>query len=82
MANRVCEKCIHYDVCLLHEDNFIEDVAENGFCGKFRDTADVVEVVKCHKCKHFMYSDCYGECNLHFKIVKPIGFCSYGERRE
>ena len=26
MANRVCERCIHYDVCLLHEDNFIDDV--------------------------------------------------------
>ncbi len=44
MANRVCERCIHYDVCLLHEDNFIEDVAKNGFCGKFKNKDDVAEV--------------------------------------
>ena len=44
MANRVCEKCICYDVCLLHEDNFIDDVAKNGFCGKFKNKADLVEV--------------------------------------
>lgn len=44
MANRICEKCIHCDVCLLHEDNFMDDVVKNGFCGKFRNTADVAEV--------------------------------------
>ena len=43
MVNRVCEKCIHYDVCLLHEDNFIDDVSKNGFCGKFKNKADFVE---------------------------------------
>lgn len=37
MASKICDRCFHYDVCLLHEDNFIEDAAKNGFCGKFVD---------------------------------------------
>lgn len=91
MANRVCEKCIHYDVCLLHEDNFIDDVAKNGFCGKFRNKADVVEVVRCEKCK---YGDvrtfsvtrdgeeqiaCY--CNIKKKVTELDSYCPSGERK-
>lgn len=45
MANNVCDECVHYDVCLLHEDNFIEDVKKNGFCGKFKiKTYDWIDV--------------------------------------
>lgn len=50
MANTVCEKCVHYDVCLLHEDNFIDDVAKNGFCGKFKNKSTFIEVVRCKDC--------------------------------
>ena len=49
--------------------------------------ADVVEVVRCKDCKHFrfsdMFSDMYGECSqAHIRIVRPDGFCSYGERKD
>lgn len=50
-------------------------------------TADVVEVVRCEDCKHFRFSDMlsnmYGECSqAHIRLVKPDGFCSYGERKD
>lgn len=48
-------------------------------------TADVVEVVRCEDCKHFQFSDMfymYGECSRDIRIVKPDGFCSYGERKD
>ncbi len=84
MVNRVCERCIHYDVCLLHEDNFIDDVAKNGFCGKFRDKADVVEVVRCKECKHssFIKSCSKYECKKGCGSLKYSNdYCSYGERK-
>ena len=50
-------------------------------------TADVKEVCKCGKCKHFIQSkedECAGTCNhpmsgLSGRICKS-DFCSYGER--
>ena len=46
-------------------------------------TVEAVEVVRCKDCKHLMFSDCYGECKRGYMgIVKPLDFCSYGERRE
>lgn len=90
MANRVCEKCIHYDVCLLHEDNFIDDVAKNGFCGKFKNKSDFVEVVRCKDCKHcWQYVSIdrmhHIECTFDPECNTPIHemhFCCYGERKE
>ena len=82
MINRVCGNCVHYDVCLLHEDNFIDDVAKNGFCGKFKNKADFVEV-RCQDCNYWIYySDekrCH--CDLHHINTKRDDFCSYGERK-
>ena len=47
-------------------------------------TADVVEVVRCGKCKHRIeiYRGAYG-CSLEptQKYVQLCHFCSYGERR-
>ena len=90
MANRVCEKCIHYDVCLLHEDNFIDDVAKNGFCGKFKNKAEFGEVVRCKDCSYCQNASqgylCLRILNItdgmHFVYNKPNDFCSYGERRD
>lgn len=50
--------------------------------------ADVVEVVRCEKCKHYETSDWDGEilcgCNHPFglKNIEPNTHCSYGERKE
>lgn len=48
-------------------------------------TADVTAIVRCKDCKHFRFSDfsdMYGECSRDIRIVKPDGFCSYGERKD
>lgn len=46
---------------------------------------DMQEVVRCKNCKHFRFLDSlnmYGKCSqAHIRIVRPDGFCSYGERK-
>ena len=42
--NKICKYCIHYDVCLLHEDNFIDDANKNGFCGKHKSKSRYIEL--------------------------------------
>lgn len=50
---------------------------------KKQPTVDAVEVVRCLKCKHLMFSDCYGECGKgHMGVVRPDDFCSRGEQKE
>jgi hypothetical protein len=49
-------------------------------------SADVVEVVRCGKCKHYVFGKsytpyCNNVMNL-FEEIKPTDFCSYGERRD
>ena len=47
-------------------------------------TADVVEVVRCKKCKHFDShpEDLYGHCVLSGDYQGNYEYCSYGERKE
>lgn len=48
-------------------------------------TADVVEVVRCCKCRHSFYISSIDEmeCRKHNGCLKhPNDFCSYGERKE
>lgn len=50
--------------------------------------ADVVEVVRCKDCQHYIYGRCYVanrkpfsyDVNIHSR--KGNDFCSYGERKE
>ena len=46
-------------------------------------TADVVEVVRCKDCKHWIYwSDSKTcSCKIHHICTMKDDFCSYGERR-
>lgn len=44
MAYRVCEKCIHRSVCVLHEDDFMGSAEKNGFCSQFKSSDDYAEV--------------------------------------
>lgn len=39
-----CYSCLHYDVCLLHEDDFISIAMQNGFCGKYKDKSNFIEL--------------------------------------
>ena len=104
-----CKDCIHYEVGCdytptdLDEDKTLEYCAKGmadqipnieELCDCFKNTADVVEVVRCRDCRHWKDTSCdtvigehWGECR------KPLGdyrycetaendYCSYGERRE
>ena len=70
-----------YDDCkiVLHKE-------DEGIRCRDLPTADVVEVVRCKNCKHFQFLDSldmYGKCSqAHIRIVRPDGFCSYGERKD
>ena len=47
-------------------------------------TADVVEVVRCGKCKHWIYWADSKTCSCEIHHIRTIrdDFCSYGERRD
>ena len=38
--------------------------------------------ITCLNCKHFMFSDMYGECNKQLRIVNPSDTCEYAEPKE
>lgn len=35
--------------------------------------------ITCSNCKHLMFSDMYGECNIQSRIVYPSDTCEYAE---
>jgi hypothetical protein len=47
-------------------------------------TADVVEVVRCKDCEHWIYwaDEKRCSCDLHHIYTNRNDFCSYGERRD
>lgn len=87
-----CKDCIHYDICIFHLKG-----DENKKCIRFKNKADVVEVVRCKDCKHRETYECpmyfeediewdddgYTECEtvVHDSTAENA-YCSYGERRE
>lgn len=46
--------------------------------------ADVVEVVRCEKCKHYVANYCTRDINgrTNMFYMTPNDYCSYGERKE
>lgn len=78
-----CKNCIHYDVCLLHEDNFIEDTKKNGFCGKFKNKADYTKVVRCKDCVNRVeFEPNKYHCENTGYYCGETGYCSDGVRKE
>ena len=88
-----CDECLHFTVCeALEQGNGIKKVHPIQ-CGCFKDKANVVEVVRCKECKHYIPKE-----NLTDEYDNPIGadglcdntdtytdetdFCSYGELKE
>lgn len=49
-------------------------------------TADMVSVVRCRDCWHYVAGSCYADqwstASLMPHMVTPYGFCAWGERRE
>ena len=85
-----CNDCIHLEVCKMYCESAGVDFEKFKFkpttvCDKFKPTADVVEVVRCKDCKHWIYwADCkYCTCDIHHHKNMTINdFCSYGERKD
>lgn len=76
-----CKDCIHYDVCTFNLTG-----NENEKCLHFLNKADVVKVVRCKDCKHWVspMKDDAHYCFQKFGLVGIVAeedFCSYGERR-
>lgn len=84
----LCEKCIHGEVCADRRWMDRDDERALVECCNFKDTADVVEVVRCKDCVHYCLSD-YRKpnepkwCDLsrnQNEYPEPNDFCSYGEK--
>ena len=83
--DKTCGDCIHADIC---EHNLSPEFSRENiaWCNSFKDTADVVEVVRCEKCK---YGESYDDgvsfvCNKDAWATAVHGdhFCSYGEPKD
>lgn len=77
-----CKDCIHYDICIFHLKG-----NENEECVRFKNKADVVEVVRCKDCVNYCgFEHCKnGICDVDSvskRAVYPNDYCSYGERRD
>ena len=92
-----CKKCVHSLVCgkqLMRKT--LEPKGYELTCRFFKNKADFVEVVRCGKCKHWMYigqgldAVRIGKCcndNFPFHceqrpIMKEDDFCSYGVKKD
>ena len=75
-----CKDCVHEEICDMP---IITDERKNADnCGKFKNKADYVEVVRCDKCKEYTrYEKALGWCYMHNALVFHNNFCSYGERK-
>ena len=77
-----CRDCIHYDICNYHIDEETAMTIEE--CGKFKNKADYVEVVRCKDCKH-RRETAHGSYCLPVYRLKRItdlnAYCSYGQRK-
>ena len=84
MGINLCERCVAD--CRHHREPN-EIVVK---CGAFKPpmtAADVVEVVRCRKCKYWRGIDEFGDgyCGNPDgidNVAKPDDFCSYGTRKE
>ena len=78
IAYNPCKNCKETDKCSICELTYYR----NGYIKS--PTADVVEVVRCKDCKHYIASYCTrdikGRTNMFY--MTDNDYCSYGERRE
>ena len=84
---KTCGDCIHADICehlpnlpLFHRNN-------EAHCVTFKDRENLVEVVRCKDCKHYLKPQGFCKHDRHEYQTMAVpqeenDFCSYGERRE
>lgn len=71
--------------CQWHLDFYIEDEQVGGLCtitekDDKENTCPLIEIVRCEECK-YRYMDKSVWLCLYGLMIKPNGFCNYGERR-
>ena len=71
-----CKDCVHYEICEIMSDQYGISKVPSSQCGFYKNTADVVAVVRCKDCKHRDSGrmSCQGR--------HPDWYCPKGERRE
>lgn len=85
-----CKNCIYSPICKLYADFGLTDLPyiENDTCKMFKNKSDVVEVVRCAKCKHLKTNiDKENYCDIHSTTwakfyVRFSDFCSFGKRKD
>lgn len=75
-----CHDCIH-KYCCKYDRFFGVDEVENK-CYYFKNKADYVEVVRCHKCKNSIKLNGGYVCKIDNDMVFADHFCGYGERKD
>jgi|GEM_PF-6413087 len=96
ITGKRCKNCKHHNGCFC--DSVKKDKCSNSIfpvgwekkkcakmdVSKFKNKADFVEVVRCEKCKRWIYmadkKRCY--CELHHYRTNRDDFCSYGKRND
>lgn len=88
VISRLNKVCVTDDVFGMGMQTGIEHAIN---CTKEAPTADVVEVVRCKDCEHYIEYPLserakeialWGKCNKNKHLVYPTDFCSYGKRKE
>ena len=80
-----CKDCIHNHLCLSADDTEYIDFETLMYdCKKFINKADVVKVVRCKDCKHWIYWADQKRCSCikHHIQSNSYDFCNYGELKE
>lgn len=96
-----CKDCYHYEACSGYSpsdlDKDVWDYCAKGKtdeipdiedrCSEFKNTADVVEVVRCKDCIYWEGRGYDGRCEAHrngliMEYTNYDDFCSYGKRKE
>ena len=80
-----CKNCIHYDCCAEYTTKeMLDSFPQEQPCEFFKDSGNVVEIVRCKDCKHIRKdneADGIFVCLLHRNMYHGEDFCSYGEKR-
>ena len=77
-----CGDCIHADVCEHNPNIPLFNRANAAFCEGFKDRNELIEVVRCRDCKHYVLQACACRHENFNGIIHMNGYCSYGERKD
>lgn len=84
-----CKNCLHYDVC-YHIEHYGRHMETDEPCVCFINKSDVVAVVRCKDCKHYVecnsslvgiVSVCTNQGSMNV-LKSPSDYCSIGERKD